>query len=115
MATSPADIQNYIDEDVAREAARIEADIDAAMRVAKKDAYDAETGDFVFVLPGAIRRRNETLQLLLETYMAKGWAYIQARNNQDPLPVGYHLYFSQAVPDPLPSPETPLTPIEELP
>jgi len=115
MATSPADIQNYIDQDVAREAARIEAEIDASMRSASKSAYDAETGDFIYILPNAIRRRNETLQLLLETYMAKGWAYIQARNNQDPQPVGYHLYFTQVVPDPLPEPETPLTPIEVLP
>ena len=115
MATSPADIQTYIDEDVAREVARIEAEIDAAMRAAKKDAYDSVTCDFVYILPNAIRHRNQTLQSLLETYMAKGWAYIQARNNQDPLPVGYHLYFSQVVPDPLPDPEEPLTPIEVLP
>jgi hypothetical protein len=115
MATSPADIQNYIDKDVAREMAKIEAQIDAAMRAANKSAYNAATGDFIFILPSAIRRRNETLQLILETYMAKGWAYIQSRNNQSPLPVGYHLYFSQTVPDPLPDPEEPLTPIEDLP
>lgn len=115
MATSPSDIQNYIDEDVAREAAKIEADIDTAMRAAKKSGYDKSTGDFIFILPAAIRHRDEVLQSLLDTYMAKGWAYIQARNNQAPLPPGYHLFFSQVVPDPLPDPEEPLTPIEILP
>lgn len=115
MATSPSDIQNYIDEDVAREAAIIEAEIDSAMRAANKSGYDDETGDFIFILPSAIRRRDEVLGSILSTFMAKGWAYIQSRNNQDPLPVGYHLYFSQTVPDPLPDPEEPLTPIQDLP
>lgn len=115
MATSPTNIQTYINEDVAREAAKLEADIDAAMRAAKASAYDKDSGEFIFILPAAIRHRNETLQLLLDTYTAKGWAYIQSRNNQDPLPVGYHLYFSQVVPDPLPDPEDPETPIQVLP
>jgi hypothetical protein len=115
MALSPAEIQSFINMDVAREAASIGAEIDAAMRAAKKSAYDKETGDFVFILPNAIRHRNEVLQLLLDTYTAKGWAYIQSRNNHDPLPSGYHLYFSQVVPDPLPEPEEPIAPIEVLP
>ena len=109
MSTSPSQIENYISEAAKTEASSLEEKIDAKMRAREK--YDDITGDFVYFLPFKIIERDDTLALLVERYALKGWVYIQARNNKEPDPAGYHLYFSQSIPDPLPEPEDPLFPV----